>query len=265
MSDDARIDRLSIRERPDSMAIGRQTWGKLLFMHWRIPAERLRAAVPAELEIDTHDGEAWIGVVPFTIWGMRLSFLPPVPGLSEMHELNVRTYVHYKGVPGVLFLSLDATSLLAVLGARTFFLLPYYTADMSLKQEGDRIIYHSRRTHADAPAAVFDATWTIGEPLEASKPGSLEFFLTERYCLYTSHREQLYRCRIFHPAWPLRAAEVSDYRSTMVEALGLPTPPGDPLVHYAEELKVDIWPLLRVGQATRDHVFEPAGASEPVG
>jgi uncharacterized protein YqjF (DUF2071 family) len=118
------IDRLSIRERPDSMPIGRQTWGKLLFMHWRIPVERLRSVVPAELEIDTYEGEAWIAVVPFTIWGMRASFLPPVPGLSEMHELNVRTYVHYKGVPGVLFLSLDATSTLAVLGARTFFLLP---------------------------------------------------------------------------------------------------------------------------------------------
>src|SRR5918998_4800797 len=97
------IDRLSIRERPDGLYIMRQTWGKLLFMHWRLPAETLRAHVPAELEIDTFDGEAWIAVTPFTIWGMRLSFLPPVPGLSEMHELNVRTYVHYKGVPGVLF------------------------------------------------------------------------------------------------------------------------------------------------------------------
>ncbi|HEY9281966.1 MAG TPA: DUF2071 domain-containing protein [Pyrinomonadaceae bacterium] len=240
------IDRLSIRERPAAMAIGRQTWGKLLFMHWRIPAERLRAAVPAELEIDTYEGEAWIAVVPFTIWGMRASFLPPVPGLSEMHELNVRTYVHYKGVPGVLFLSLDATSLLAVLGARTFFLLPYYTADMSLRQEGDRIVYHSRRTHADAPAAVFDATWRTGTPLEASRPGSLEFFLTERYCFFTVHEGAVYRCRIHHPPWPLTTAEVSAYHSTMIESHGLPTPAGPPLLHYAEEITVDIWPLERV-------------------
>ena len=245
-SDESKIDRLSIRERPDSMAIGRQTWGKLLFMHWRIPVERLRAAVPAELEIDTYDGEAWIAVVPFTIWGMRLSFLPPVPGLSEMHELNVRTYVHYRGVPGVLFLSLDATSLLAVLGARTFFLLPYYTAEMSLRQEGAQISYHSRRTHADAPAAVFDANWTIGEPLEASRPGSLEFFLTERYCFLTVHDGAVYRCRIHHPPWPLSAASVSTYHSTMIESHGLPTPSGEPLLHYAEEITVDIWPLERM-------------------
>ena len=246
MTDEANLDRLSIRERPDSMPIGRQTWGKLLFMHWRIPVERLRAAVPDELEIDTHDGEAWIGVVPFTIWGMRLSFLPPVPGLSEMHELNVRTYVHYKGVPGVLFLSLDATSALAVLGARTFFLLPYYNADISLKQEGERITYHSRRTHANAPPAVFDAVWQIGSPLEASRPGSLEFFLTERYCFLTVHEGAVYRCRIHHPPWPLSAATVSTYHSTMIESHGLPTPTGEPLLHYAEEITVDIWPLEKV-------------------
>ena len=246
MSDEVKIDRLSIRERPDSMPIGQQTWGKFLFMHWRLPAERLRAAVPAELELDTYEGEAWIGVLPFTIWNMRASFLPPVPGLSEMHELNVRTYVHYKGVPGIFFFSLDATSLLAVIGARTFFLLPYYTADMSLKQEGDRIIYHSRRTHANAPAAVFDATWQIGSPLEAAQPGSLDFFLTERYCFFTVHEGAVYRCRIHHPPWPLSTASVSTYHSTMIESHGLPTPSGEPLLHYAEELTVDIWPLERV-------------------
>jgi hypothetical protein len=246
MSDADKIDRLPIRERPASLSIGRQTWGKLLFMHWRIPAERLRAAVPAELEIDTHDGDAWIGVVPFTIRGMRLSFLPPVPGLSEMHELNVRTYVHHKGVPGVLFLSLDATSTLAVLGARTFFLLNYYTADISLGQEAEQITYRSRRTHANAPAAAFDATWRIGRPLEASQPGSLEFFLTERYCFLTVHEGRVYRCRIHHPPWPLATAEVSSYHSTMIESHGLLTPDGEPLLHYAEEITVDIWPLERV-------------------
>jgi uncharacterized protein len=246
MNDEANIDRLSIRERPGSISIGRQTWGKLLFMHWRVPAEQLRAAVPAELEIDTHDGDAWIAVVPFTIWGMRASFLPPVPGLSEMHELNVRTYVHYRGVPGVLFLSLDAASTLAVLGARTFFLLPYYTAEMSLEQEGERITYRSRRTHSDAPAAVFDAVWEIGRPLEASRPGSLEFFLTERYCFFTVHEGTVYRCRIHHPPWPLSTASVSTFHSTMIESHGLPTPAGEPLLHYAEEITVDIWPLERV-------------------
>ena len=246
MTSEATIDRLSIRERPDGLHITRQTWGKLLFMHWRLPAEVLRAHVPPQLEIDTFGGDAWIAVAPFTIWDMRASFLPPVPGLSQMHELNVRTYVHYQGVPGVYFFSLDAASALAVFGARTFFLLPYYTADMSLRQEGDTITYHSRRTHSDAPAAVFDGRWTIGSRLPESQPGSLTFFLTERYCFYTTHGETVFRCRIHHPPWPLRDAEVSAYHSTMIESHGIPAPTGPPLLHYAEELTVDIWPLERV-------------------
>ena len=246
MTSEANIDRLSIRERPGGLHVTRQTWGKLLFMHWRLPAGVLRAHVPAQLEIDTFDGDAWIAVAPFTIWDMRASFLPPVPGLSEMHEVNVRTYVHYQGVPGVYFLSLDASSALAVFGARTFFLLPYFTAEMSLRQEGDSITYHSRRTHGDAPAAVFDGRWTFGARLPESQPGSLAFFLTERYCFYTTHHDTVFRCRIHHPPWPLSDAEVSTYHSTMIESHGIPAPDGPPLLHYAEEITVDIWPLARV-------------------
>ena len=246
MTSEKNIDRLSIRERPDGLHITRQTWGKLLFMHWRLPAEVLRAHVPAQLEIDTFDGDAWIAVAPFTIWDMRASFLPPVPGLSQMHELNVRTYVHYKGVPGVYFFSLDASSALAVFGARTFFLVPYFTADMSLRQEGDSITYHSRRTHADAPAAVFDGRWTFREKLPESQPGSLEFFLTERYCFYTVSGESVYRCRIHHAPWRLRAATISPFKSTMIESHLLPTPKGKPLLHYSEELTVDVWTLEKV-------------------
>ncbi|MCA1818335.1 MAG: DUF2071 domain-containing protein [Acidobacteria bacterium] len=240
------IDRLSIRERPDRVPIMEQTWGKLLFMHWRLPAEVLRAHVPAQLTLDTYEGEAWIAVVPFTIWGMRASFLPPLPGLSEMHELNVRTYVHYKGVPGVLFLSLDATSSLAVLGARTFFLLPYFNAEMSLRQDGREIVYHSRRTHANAPQASFDATWEFGDALGTSEPGSLEFFLTERYCFYTVSGESVYQCRIHHKPWQLRAAKVSSLMSTMIESHALPTPEGEPLLHYSEEQPVEVWTLEKV-------------------
>src|SRR3712207_2726851 len=132
-----------------------------------------------------------------------------------------------------------------------------------MKEDGRTVSYNSRRVSKDGAAADFDATWSHGARLQQSEPGSLEFFLTERYCLYTTHREQLYRCRIFHPAWPLRAAEVSDYRSTMVEALGLPTPQGDPLVHYADALKVDIFPLLRVTSRARETLFDTADAAEP--
>jgi uncharacterized protein YqjF (DUF2071 family) len=249
MSDVENIDRLSIRKRPrDRTPIMQQTWGKLLFMHWRLPFDALRRAVPDQLSIDTYDGEAWVSVTPFTIWGMRASFLPPVPGFSEMHELNVRTYVHYKGVPGIYFFSLDASSALAVLGARTFFLVPYFTAGMSLKQRGRRIDYHSRRTHANAPRAEFDASYEFGDLLGESRPGSLEFFLAERYCFYTvSDSGGVYRCRINHAPWKLRDATISPFKSSMIESHRLPTPTDAPLLHYSEELIVDVWTLERLG------------------
>ena len=150
-------------------------------------------------------------------------------------------------------------------GGRQFFFLPYYNAEMSLAEDQRTIKYSSRRTEADAPAANFDATWSHGERLPQTEPDSLEFFLTERYCLYTERDEQLYRCRIFHEPWLLRAAHVKSHRSDIVEALGLPTPTGEPLLHYAEEIKVDIWPLRRVAQGTRDPLFEAANASEQLG
>jgi uncharacterized protein YqjF (DUF2071 family) len=240
------IDRLSIRARAGGWPIMRQHWGKLLFMHWPIPADLIRPLIPARLSVDTFDGSAWIGVVPFTMWGVRPVLTPPVPGLSAFHELNVRTYVHLDGVPGVWFFSLDAESALAVWGARTFFHLPYFNARMSLKQQERTILYTSRRSHAVAPPAEFDATWIIKDGLSASRPGSLTFFLTERYCLYAAHRERLFRCRIFHPPWPLQEASLSSFSSTMIESHGLPTPTGSPLLHYAEALKVDIWMLSEV-------------------
>jgi len=246
MTEEKPVERLSIRERPAGWPLMRQWWGKLLFMHWAIDAELLRPLIPKRLTIDTFEGVAWIGVVPFTMWGVRPSFTPPVPGASAFHELNVRTYVHYDGVPGVWFFSLDAESRLAVWGARTFIHLPYFNARITLEQQDETIRYSSTRMHKAAPPAEFKATWQIGERLAPSEPGTLDFFLTERYCLYASRNEKLYRLRIFHPTWPLRKASLSSFQSTMVEALGLPTPTGEPLLHYAEELKVDIWPLVRV-------------------
>ncbi len=240
------VDRLLIRRRPPKWPLMRQWWGKLLFMHWPIEAELLRPLIPERLTIDTFDGVAWIGVVPFTMWGIRPSFTPPFPGLSAFHELNVRTYVHYDGVPGVWFFSLDAQNAPAVWTARNFLNLPYYNARMALEQQDDTIIYSSTRTHKNAPPAEFKATWSIGDKLEEAMPESPEFFLTERYCLYTTRKEKLYRLRIFHPPWPLRKATTSAFHSTMIESLGLPAPAGEPLLHYAESLKVDIWPLMKV-------------------
>ena len=243
-----KIDRLSIRERPGGLPVCRMNWGKLLFMHWPVSEKLLRPLLPERLTVDTFDGSAWLSVVPFTMWGIRPSFAPPVPGLSAMHELNVRTYVHLNGVPGVWFFSLDIESAVATWAARTFYFLPYYNAEMSLRQTGRTISYKSRRTHTNAPPAEFEAAYSFGEPLPAHTPDSLAFFLTERYCLYSARRGKLYRARVHHPPWPLRSANVSGFRSTMVEALGLPTPTGEPLLQYCESLKVDVWPIKDVNR-----------------
>jgi uncharacterized protein YqjF (DUF2071 family) len=223
-----------------------QKWGKLLFMHWRIDEKLLRPLIPPPLEIDTYDGSAWIAVVPFTMWGIRASFLPPIPGTSAFHELNVRTYVHHRGVPSVLFLSLDAASRLAVWGARTFYHLPYFNSEMLLNQTDNVIEYSSTRRDARGAAAQLKCTWRIGEPLPQTVPSSLEFFLTERYALDTVHNGKLYRARIHHPPWPLRTAELTSLDSSMIESHGLSTPEGDPRSHYAEEISVEIWPLRKI-------------------
>ncbi len=216
-------------------------------MHWPISWDQLRPLIPSRLTIDTYDGSAWIGMTPFTMWGNRPVLLPPLPVLSESHELNVRTYVHLDGVPGVWFLSLDASNALAVWGARFGFHLPYFRARMQLEEHGQMIHFTSTRTHGGAPRAELDATWTIGDPLPQPDPQSLDFFLIERYCLYAAHEEQLYRARIFHHPWPLRQAELVSYSSTMLESHGLPSPREAPLLHQqAEPLHVGIWPLEKV-------------------
>jgi len=238
-------DRLAMRQRPKGWSIMHQNWGKLLFMHWPLDEDLLRPLIPAPLEIDTFGGSAWIGVVPFTMWGIRALFLPPIPGTSALHELNVRTYVHYQGLPSVWFLSLEAANRLAVWGARTFYYLPYFNAQMSLAQTGNTIYYSSSRSDPREAPAELEATWIIGEALPPASAGSLEFFLTERYCLDTEHKGKLYRSRIHHQPWPLRSAELLSLNSNMIESHGL-SAQGDPLLHYCEELSVDIWPLRRV-------------------
>ncbi|MFN2498457.1 MAG: YqjF family protein [Pyrinomonadaceae bacterium] len=240
------IDRLSIRERPDGQPLMHQTWGKLLFMHWRIDAKQLRPLIPEPLEIDTFDGSAWIAITPFTMWDIRglPPFLPALPGLSSLHELNVRTYIYFEGVPGVWFFSLDANSAAAVMAARAFYHLPYFNAEIELENEGNRVDYSLVRT--DHPPAKIDTSWQIGEPLPLSEPDSIEFFLTERYCLYSESGDDLYRARIHHEPWPLQDAQLISLDSTMIESHDIKTPKGEPLLHYCEELSVNIWPIKKL-------------------
>lgn len=240
------IDRLSPRKHPGLLPLMHQSWRKLLFMHWRLPPELLRPHIPARLALDTFEGEAWIAITPFVIRNLRPVFFPALPWLSDFNEMNVRTYVHYKGVPGVWFFSLDADSLLAVLGAKAAFRLPYRRARMSFREENDRIFYSSSRAGSPARPAELEASWRKGELLGEAEPESLEFFLVERYCLYAADRFGLYRARVHHPPWKLQSAELLSYRSTMLESQGLPRPAGAPLLHYSERLDVSVWPLQKI-------------------
>jgi uncharacterized protein YqjF (DUF2071 family) len=241
------IDRLSVRVRPAGWPLMHQTWAKLLFLHWPLSPELLRPLIPARLQIDTFAEKAWIGLTPFTMWGIRPPFLPAIPGLSSSHELNLRTYVHMDGIPGVWFFSLDASNLLAVLGARFGYSLPYFHARMRLREEGATVHFSSSRRHQGAGPATFAAVWSCGKPLAEAPPETLEFFLVERYCLYTAQGARLYRASIHHRPWPLCQATLSQLSSTMLASQGLPTPDEGPLLHgQAEPLQVEIWPPHRI-------------------
>jgi uncharacterized protein YqjF (DUF2071 family) len=240
------MDRQSPRQRPPGRPLMYQRWLQLLFLHWPLPAAELAALVPAPLELDLFDGQAWIGVVPFTMRRVRPRGLPALPGCSAFHELNVRTYVHYLGFPGVWFFSLDAANPLAVRAARWRFHLPYFDARMRLAAKGPEVAYDSLRTHRDAPFAAFRARWTFGQPLGEVAADSLEFFLTERYCLYACDGQRLWRARIHHPPWPLRRATLHELHSSMLEPLGLRPAAGAPHIAGAERIDVDIFPLERL-------------------
>lgn len=232
----------------------RMDWHELLFMHWEVPAKSLRPHVPDTLEIETCDGKAWLGVVPFRMTNVRPRFVPPVPGMSAFPELNLRTYVTPAGTkdkPGVWFFSLDATNRLAVRVARWSYYLPYYDANISCAANGSvntpTIHYSSRRVHKGAPPAELDMEYRpTGKPFEA-EPGTLDYFLTERYCLYAANpRGTLYRCEIAHPPWPLQPADATIRRNTMTRQLDFDLPDDRPLLHYADFLPVIAWKPVRV-------------------
>lgn len=241
----------------------KQTWNDLLFAHWPIPIAELRPLVPDQLTLDVFEGHCWIGVVPFWMSGIRARGLPPIPGLSRFPELNVRTYVTYGSKPGVYFFSLDTTSHLAVWGARTFYHLPYFHAAMDCREQGGRILYSSSRDSLSGGhirslrslggrgrlsvhniAEFVGSYGPIGPPRIRDK-GSLEDFLTARYCLYTVHENQIYRCDIHHLPWPLQEAEARIERNTMAASAQIDSPDSAPLLHFSKKLEVLIWPLCR--------------------
>jgi uncharacterized protein len=216
-------------------------------MHWPVPYDALRALIPPSLALDTFDGMAWIGVVPFRMTGVRLRMLPPLPWLSAFPELNVRTYVTTGGKPGVWFFSLDAASRLAVRLARWLFHLPYYDARMASECTAGQVYYTSHRTHRGAPPAAFQGQFHPIGPVSHTAPGTLDHWLTERYCLYSSdHHGQVWRGDIHHVRWPLQPAEAAVQVNTMTQQIGLTLPNIPPLLHFARRLDVVGWTPERV-------------------
>jgi uncharacterized protein len=223
------------------------TWLNLAFLHWRVPAASLEHLIPAGLTLQTFDGSAWLGIVPFRMAGVHARGLPPVPGTADFLELNVRTYVTDGVRPGLWFFSLDCQSKLAVRGARTAFHLPYMDAAMSESRANTSITHSSRRTHAGQPRADFEATYQpVGESF-TSRSGSLEHWLTERYCLYSADaRGNVYRGEINHAPWPLQPATCEIASNTMAAPLGLSLPPQPDLAHFAARLEVNAWLLTKI-------------------
>jgi uncharacterized protein len=221
-------------------------WHDLAFLHWPVEAAALRPFIPPRLELDTFEGQAWLGVTPFRMTRVRPRWLPPVPALSAFPELNVRSYVTEGGKPGVWFLSLDAGNPLAVWVARRTFHLPYYRARMSCVANDGGVTYRSLRTHRGAPPASLVARYEPAGDVYRSRRGTLEHWLTERYCLYTVAHGILYRGEIHHMPWPLQAAFVEVEVNTMAEAAGLRLPRDPPHALFARELDVVAWMLERV-------------------
>jgi uncharacterized protein YqjF (DUF2071 family) len=218
-----------------------QRWNDLLFLHYAVPPEVLRPLVPAELTLDIYRQRAWISVTPFWINHLRPPGVPSLPWVSHFWEVNVRTYVSRDGKPGVYFFSLDASNLSAVWGARMFYRLPYWHSSMKVKgQGGPRIEYASKRQHGPKPAELRCCYGPSSSPFHAH-PGSIEHFLSERYCLYAFSRKRLYRGEIHHLPWDLQEVTVEVTENTMAQTAGIPLPAQPELAYFSRELKVLVW------------------------
>lgn len=216
-----------------------QSWQRLLFAHWPIPAQILRDKIPDALQIDEFDGTAWLGIVPFRMANVRFRGLPPIWGTSRFPELNLRTYVRFGEYVGVWFFSLEAANLPAVITARTTFHLPYYWAQMTIKEQESRTEYESRRKEA-----LFLGEYAPSGAVQNYAADSLERWLTERYCLFAADKQgKIYRGDIQHELWPLQPAEAEIRQNTIAEASGIKLPNTKPHLLYAENIDVLAWYL----------------------
>ena len=241
------MDRISPTRRPGDRVVMYQKWRTLLFLHWEVPAGLLSGLLPPGLTLDTYEGRAFIGLVPFTMKGVRPAWLPPFAPLSDFHETNVRTYVHHEGKdPGVWFFSLDAANSIAVRLARAWFKLPYHFARMELTRQAQAVSYRSERLWpAPLPGRCEVRCEPTGEAA-GSTPGTLQHFLVERYFLYTAHGGALWRGQVHHPPYQVRGADVEGLDESLLAAAGLPRPAEAPLALFSEGVNVDVFSLRRV-------------------
>jgi uncharacterized protein len=222
---------------PDEPWFQAQSWVDTAFLHWPVDADELGRLVPESVELETHDGSAWLGITPMLLTGLRLRGLPPLPGVSTFPELNVRTYVTRDGKPGIWFFSLDAGSTLAVEAAKRFYKLPYTRAQM--RYQRDDFVHHES---ARAGAAFSGSYRGVGDLFQA-EPGSLAAFLVERFCLYTEDGGRVYRAETQHAPWQLQEGEAHIDLNTMAP---LPLPDVEPHVLFAPRQDAVIWPLKEI-------------------
>ena len=247
------MDRIAPTVEPDQPVLLHQNWHHLLFLHWEVPADALQRLVPPELTIDTFEGKAYVGLVPFTLTGVRPVLTPPLPWISNFHEVNVRTYVHLGGRdPGVWFFSLDASSNIAVAAARAAYKLPYFHSQIEFTATNDPLPAIDFDAHRDDEKGTRPANARIRyTPMDGivtnASPGTIEHFLIERYILYavdSDHR--LHRARVHHQPYPMQRADLLECEETLIWAAGIRRPEEIPFRHYAREVNVNVYPLERV-------------------
>jgi uncharacterized protein len=237
-----------------------QRWNDLLFAHWPVPASEITPLIPSDLCVDTFDGSAWVGVVPFWMDQIHVFSLPTIPGANRFPELNLRTYVRepHSNLSGVYFFSLDAGNPLAVAFARAVYKLPYYWSRMRIEHTGDReFVYTCERRFARPPARFRARYRSLGQ---AADKQDIEQFLTERYALYTSDSGgATFKGQIHHLPWPLERAEADFEINELPAAHGIKLPDTTPLLHYSRELMVYVWALEPLAKLK----LSPAGAPVP--
>ncbi|MFT7519573.1 MAG: hypothetical protein ACI9MC_001715 [Kiritimatiellia bacterium] len=232
---------------PESSWMMHQAWNDFLFLHWPVPVEQIRAIVPEPLDLHLRDGVCWLGIIPFHMTDVRPRGTLNVPGISAFPELNVRTYVIRDGKPGVYFLSLEATHRLAIETARLTYNLPYFKANIAWTRDDGTISYRSDRTDGRGPAATFQSRHTPQGPYRLAAEGSLEKWLSERYCLYTCDKEgRVSMTDVHHLPWPLRDVDVEIIDNTMAASHGIDLPDQRPHTMYSPGVDVVVWTTRRL-------------------